>query len=669
MNKTILLEALAAISVASLNYDEWIRVGMALKEEGFDCSVWDAWSTNDSRYHAGECQRKWNSFRGDLTPVTGGTILHMANSMGWRPSSEDSAMDWADTLEQEPGKGAGSRTGISINRRWTPNEELCIYIQTLFKSEDLVSYVTTDTWQAQDGKWKPGRGCEKTAAQLLEELKDHPDDVSAAVGRCKPEAGAWIRMNPVDGSGISNENVTRFHYALVECDDISIEEQYEAYKKLELPIACLVYSGKKSLHAIVKVDAAGPDEYKKRVCFLYEYLKQNKVPVDIQNKNPSRLSRMPGIDRDGTHQRLVATNIGRRSWTDWINFVNGIDDGLPGLSSLSEFQNDLPQLPEELIGGILRCGHKMLIAGSSKAGKSFLLMELCIAIAEGRPWLGFPCKKGRVLYINLEIDSASCIRRFMEIYKALGIEAEHMTDIAIWNLRGHAAPLSDLVPLLLKRLDHQHFDAIIIDPIYKVITGDENNASDMARFCNEFDSICARTGSAVIYCHHHSKGVQGSKRAMDRASGSGVFARDPDAQLDMIQLELTDALKAKAPDARATAWRMESSLREFQNFKPLDFWYVYPCHILDASGELQGAAAEGSARANLAKSPKQTTPQRRRVLLDNAYNACSATPPVKVTDMAEHARVDGKTIRRYLKEFNTDYWLENGIVGRIEKAG
>ena len=29
---------------------------------------------------------------------------------------------------------------------------------------------------------------------------------------------------------------------------------------------------------------------------------------------------------------------------------------------------------------------------------------------------------------------------------------------------------------------------------------------------------------------------------MDRASGSGVFARDPDALLDLIELETTDAL-------------------------------------------------------------------------------------------------------------------------------
>ena len=55
-----ILSALAAINVAELTRADWIAVGMALKEEGFPCSVWDDWSQNDSRYHAGECQKKWD---------------------------------------------------------------------------------------------------------------------------------------------------------------------------------------------------------------------------------------------------------------------------------------------------------------------------------------------------------------------------------------------------------------------------------------------------------------------------------------------------------------------------------------------------------------------------------------------------------------------------------
>lgn len=71
---------------------------------------------------------------------------------------------------------------------------------------------------------------------------------------------------------------------------------------------------------------------------------------------------------------------------------------------------------------MLRKGHKMLLAGPSKVGKSFALMELAIAVAEGGTWMGRKCSKGRVLYVNLEIDAASSMHRFAAIYDAMGID-------------------------------------------------------------------------------------------------------------------------------------------------------------------------------------------------------------------------------------------------------
>ena len=135
---------------------------------------------------------------------------------------------------------------------------------------------------------------------------------------------------------------------------------------------------------------------------------------------------------------------------------------------------------------------------------------------------------------------------------------------------------------------------------------------------------------------------------MDRASGSGVFARDPDALIDLVELEVSEELltqrlnqaacevykqalqernnayyqqnvglddllspaqmrmhfekgisdvMARSPyvdkleEARnkiqiATAWRVEGTLREFAKFKPVNMWFSYPVHTLDESGVL-----------------------------------------------------------------------------------
>ncbi len=81
-DKAGILSALDFLRVAELTRDQWLKAGMALHEEGFDCSVWSGWSRNDSRYHEGECQRLWDGFHGSANPVTGATIIQMAKERG-----------------------------------------------------------------------------------------------------------------------------------------------------------------------------------------------------------------------------------------------------------------------------------------------------------------------------------------------------------------------------------------------------------------------------------------------------------------------------------------------------------------------------------------------------------------------------------------------------------
>ena len=560
MEKTDLIEILNFIDPRFLSYQEWCDVGMALKHEGRSVDDWDAWSLRDpGRYHAGECEKKWVSFRGAAEPRTAGTIIHLAQMQGWKPavsSDPGHELGWDDTIVVDTDWIEDRE--VTEPDSWNPKKELIRYLETLFEPGENVGYVTESfEKETSDGKtkWVPKNNghYDRTAGQLIEELQK-TDDICNVIGDYDPQGGAWIRFNPLDGKYTRNENVTEFRYALVESDNMPIEKQNAIVRELELPIAVLVHSGGKSLHAIVKVDANDYAEYKKRVNYLYDVCQKNGMVIDTQNRNPSRLSRMPGIMRNGHKQHIVDVNIGKASWSEWQEWIEGINDDLPDIENLADFWNDMPELADELISGVLRKGHKMLIAGPSKAGKSFLQIQLAIAIAEGRDWLGWHCAKGRVMYVNLELDRASCLHRFKDAYKAMGLLPKSIGNLEIWNLRGKSVPMDKLAPKLIRRAAKRDFVAVIIDPIYKVITGDENSADQMAAFCNQFDKVCTELGCAVIYCHHHSKGAQGGKKSMDRASGSGVFARDPDALLDMIQLPLDeDQLKTQADKAECEA--------------------------------------------------------------------------------------------------------------------
>jgi hypothetical protein len=319
-----LLEVLDHIDPGALDYSEWTSVGMALKDGGYSVSDWDSWSQRDSRrYHSGECQKKWESFRGSMTPITGGTVVALAKDQGWMPPlSEGYELSW-DSIIGPKDEHVVVRDAAWIEdeevpepAEWDPVKELTTYLETLFEAGENVGYVA-QAWE-REGRYLPTKGnWDRTAGELIQALNKSRGDIGAVIGDYMPEAGAWIRFNPLDGQGCKNENVTEFRYALVESDSMPVGKQLAIIKQLELPVAVVVHSGGKSVHAIVRVEAGDYDEYRKRVDYLYDVCKKNGLAVDGQNKNPSRLSRMPGIMRGERKQFIVATNIGKESWTEW----------------------------------------------------------------------------------------------------------------------------------------------------------------------------------------------------------------------------------------------------------------------------------------------------------------------------------------------------------------
>ena len=674
-SKIDLRELLEYIDPAQCSYEEWLNVGLALHQEGYPMFIWEEWSADDGeRFHEGECAAKWESFgryTGKL--VTGATITQMAKENGWtskRKLESNEALSFdsmvlATTPEQYQvvDKNWIEESDVTIPKSYPLEQrkrDILTYLTTLFEPEEYVGYVV-NTFALPDGKQSPTMGnYSRTVQQIIDGING-TTQLENVFGSFNKEMGAWIRFNPIDGKGVKNDNVTAFRYMLLESDNMSLGKQKAILEQLELPIAAMVFSGGKSIHAIVKVDAYSYEEYRKRVDFIYSIAQKNGFKPDKKNRNPSRLSRMPGVMRDGKPQFLMATNMGKENYKEWEEWIASVNDDLPEPEELDALWDNMPDLAPPLIEGILREGHKMLIAGPSKAGKSFALIQLCISIAEGRPWFGFDCTQGKVLYVNLELDRASCLHRFKDVYEALEQSPTNIGNISIWNLRGKSLPMDQLAPKLIRRAQKRNYKAIIIDPIYKVITGDENSADQMANFCNQFDKVCTELKCAVIYCHHHSKGSQTGKRSMDRASGSGVFARDPDALLDLLELELENMNEDKLQDApidtsQCTAWRMEGTLREYPKFKPVDLWFEYPIHKVDTNGFLAMAQFDSPQQkgANVINKRKKAAKEKKKEQLVDAFNIAAAengfNGRADIKRVAEIMEVSEMTIRRYLRE-------------------
>ena len=318
-----LQQALDAISPGSCTYQEWLAVGMGLKEAGMPVSAWERWSERDgSRYHKGECARKWETFRGSPAPVTQSSIFKLARDHGWTGPA-DKELDWDDEIHVAP----AAVDGRIVDPHWLDVPELAIpdanapsdpaaqliaYLRAVFEPSDHVAYVT-ESFMDKD-KRRPTKGCwDRTAEQLIAELSTCGGDLGRVLGDYDPEVGAWICFNPVDGEGRRDANITEYRYALVESDEQDLDRQAAIIHQMELPLAALVYSGGKSIHAIVKVDASDYAEYRKRVDYLYNTCRKNGLQIDQQNRNPSRLSRMPGVLRNGQKQCLLPANPAGRS--------------------------------------------------------------------------------------------------------------------------------------------------------------------------------------------------------------------------------------------------------------------------------------------------------------------------------------------------------------------
>jgi hypothetical protein len=108
----------------------------------------------------------------------------------------------------------------------------------------------------------------------------------------------------------SDDCVTSFRYALAEFDRVPMDEQLAFWCGFPAPIAALIHSGGKSIHALIKVDCATREAWTNEVENELFATLLTPLGVDSACRNESRLSRFPGHYRadKGKYQRLLYLN-------------------------------------------------------------------------------------------------------------------------------------------------------------------------------------------------------------------------------------------------------------------------------------------------------------------------------------------------------------------------
>ena len=160
------------------------------------------------------------------------------------------------------------------------------------------------------------------------------------------------------------------------------------------------------------------------------------------------------------------------------------------------------------------------IGGTPKAGKTWLALEMALAVASGQPCLGrFPVKNpGPVLLFCAEDGPRAVQERVAGLAKARGIDFGRLAvgwidAAAIWlDDETHRKRLSLTVAAMKPRL-------LVLDPLVHLHHGDENSAGDVADVLGYLRTLQREHHVAIVLVHHVRK--SGASEPGQALRGSG----------------------------------------------------------------------------------------------------------------------------------------------------
>jgi hypothetical protein len=324
--------------------------------------------------------------------------------------------------------------------------------------------------------------------------------------------------------------------------------------------------------------------------------------------------------------------------------LGAVPPPLPEILNLEQLHAVPAPAPPQIIEGVLHQGCKMILGGTSKSNKSWCLLDLALSVGSGQPWLGRKCVKMPVVYINFELQPWALAERLNALCIARPECRIPEQPLALWNLRGHNADITLLRPKLEEKLAKHQFGLIILDPAYKLLGNrDENSNGDIADLMNEFEALAQKTGAAVVVAHHFAKGDSTSKNALDRMSGAGAWARDP------------DSIMVLTPHEEPDCFTVTSILRNLPQLREFVVAWDYP--LMKVASDLNPDALRRPQARNKVCSDKEFM---------DGYISVTPTSRGAIVAAATKNAISSATTDRYLKRLseagliasgNGLYWL------------
>jgi len=405
------------------------------------------------------------------------------------------------------------------------------FLQALFKPNERVQFVRGIT---EDGKDVPSS--DHQSIQLLESWltlinRAHGNAAKAIFGASDGPHGMFFCLNPLGKIDRRiYENIFDYRYALLEFDSIPKEKQYQLILKSRIPCAAITDSGRKSIHAIVKVNARNVVEYKERVAVLMEHFKE--WGVDPQCKDPTRLSRLPGFTRgdNGKPQELLNLSTGCLTFEEWQAEQASSSDEMPDEMPIVDLiAFDPTKDPNNLIGDRFLCkGSALVVSGQSGIGKSSFGLQMAMCWAVGRDFFGIKAIRPlKIMIVQSENDLGDMAEALNGIIAGCAFTPDEVKlikeNMTIYRDNSHTG--GQFISMLHAMIAKKRPDIVLIDPLLAVVGDDIGEAKVIGEFFRRgLNAMMQVTGVVVIFMHHVPKPKEERKGQTNKDlsySGSG----------------------------------------------------------------------------------------------------------------------------------------------------
>ena len=196
-------------------------------------------------------------------------------------------------------------------------------------------------------------------------------------------------------------------------------------------------------------------------------------------------------------------------------------------------QKEFPE-PVYTLKPILRQGKLAMFHGPAGTNKSWIALDLAIAVASGTQWANFPATEGVAVVVSLELTEAELRER---AEKQLAVHFEHdqaaqeqalsrLVFLGEDSLEDGLPRLVDEVDALIGLIREYGAALIVFDPLNRLHQADDSSAKEMTPVLASFDQMRRKTGCTVLFVHHDSKSGGGGEHK-NASRGTGRFNQAP----------------------------------------------------------------------------------------------------------------------------------------------